>query len=78
MRFLLDRCAGRRLAEWLGNNGHDVVEAQTLGPDPGFTPLASAIAAYDMPWENEASISLSLGVSSKPATKAVEPSGRIR
>ena len=35
MRFLVDRCAGRRLAEWLGNNGHDVVEAQTLGPDPG-------------------------------------------
>ena len=28
----------------------------------GFTPLASAIAAYDMPRENEASISLSLGV----------------
>ena len=49
MRFLVDRCAGRRLAEWLGNNGHEVVEAQTLGPDPGFTPLASAIAAYDMP-----------------------------
>jgi predicted nuclease of predicted toxin-antitoxin system len=27
------------LAEWLGNNGHDVVEAQTLGPDPGDRAL---------------------------------------
>ena len=39
MRFLVDRCAGRRLAEWLGNNGHEVVEAQTLGPDPGDRAL---------------------------------------
>ncbi len=35
MRFLVDRCAGPWLADWLGNNGHDVAEAQTLGPDPG-------------------------------------------
>ena len=39
MRFLIDRCAGRRLAEWLRNCGHDVVEAQTLGPDPGDKAL---------------------------------------
>ena len=39
MRFLVDRCAGHRLAEWLGNKGHDVVEAQTLGPDPGDRAL---------------------------------------
>ena len=35
MRFLVDRCAGARLAEWLRINGHDVVEARELGPDPG-------------------------------------------
>ena len=35
MRFLVDRCAGRRLAEWLRNDGHDVTEARTLGSDPG-------------------------------------------
>ena len=35
MRFLIDRCAGRRLADWLRSNGHDVVEARELGPDPG-------------------------------------------
>ena len=39
MRFLTDRCAGHRLAEWLRNSGHDVVEAQTLGPDPGDRAL---------------------------------------
>jgi len=35
MRFLIDRCAGRRLAEWLGAQGHDVSEARQTGPDPG-------------------------------------------
>jgi predicted nuclease of predicted toxin-antitoxin system len=35
MRFLIDRCAGRKLAEWLKKCGHDVVEVWSLGPDPG-------------------------------------------
>ncbi|MGO9288862.1 MAG: DUF5615 family PIN-like protein [Polyangia bacterium] len=35
MKFLVDRCAGHRLAEWLRTEGHDVVEASGLGPDPG-------------------------------------------
>lgn len=35
MKFLLDRCAGHRLAEWLRSQGHDVVESKDLGPDPG-------------------------------------------
>lgn len=39
MRFLIDRCAGRQLAEWLRSSGHDVVEAQALGPDPGDRAL---------------------------------------
>lgn len=39
MRFLIDRCAGRRLAEWLQREGHDVLEARELGPDPGDQAL---------------------------------------
>ena len=39
MRFLVDRCAGRRLAEWLSDRGHDVLEARSLGPDPGDRAL---------------------------------------
>lgn len=39
MRFLVDRCAGHRLAEWLRNTGHDVLEALTVGPDPGDRAL---------------------------------------
>lgn len=35
----MDRCAGRRLAEWLRAAGHDVVEAPSLGPDPGDRAL---------------------------------------
>jgi len=35
MKFLVDRCAGKRLADWLRSEGHDVLEAHTLGPDPG-------------------------------------------
>ncbi len=39
MRFLVDRCAGIRLAEWLRTDGHDVVESRTLGQDPGDKTL---------------------------------------
>ncbi len=39
MKFLIDRCAGRRLADWLRANGHDVVETRDLGPDPGDAAL---------------------------------------
>jgi len=39
VRFLIDRCAGRRLAESLAGEGHDVLEARTLGPDPGDADL---------------------------------------
>ena len=35
MKFLIDRCAGRLLAEWLRKDGHDVVESRERGPDPG-------------------------------------------
>ena len=35
MKFLIDRCAGHLLAEWLQSRGHDVVEIRDLGPDPG-------------------------------------------
>lgn len=39
MRFLIDRCAGRRLAEWLRGEGHDVAESRERGPDPGDRTL---------------------------------------
>lgn len=45
MKFLIDRCAGRRLAEWLRTQGHDVVESQDQGPDPGDRTLLSWAAA---------------------------------
>lgn len=39
MKFLLDRCAGRRLADWLRGQGYDVVESRERGPDPGDLTL---------------------------------------
>ena len=39
MKFLVDRCAGHLLAEWLRERGHDVVESRDLGPDPGDEQL---------------------------------------
>ena len=39
MKFLVDRCAGHRLAEWLRQAGHDVVEARERHPDPGDQAL---------------------------------------
>lgn len=35
MKFLVDRCAGRRLADWLSTGGHDSIYVGSLGPDPG-------------------------------------------
>ena len=35
MKFLVDRCAGRRLAAWLRDQGHDAVESRDREPDPG-------------------------------------------
>jgi predicted nuclease of predicted toxin-antitoxin system len=45
MRFLLDRCVGRRVAEYLRAGGHDVVESRTLGSDPGDRALLAAATA---------------------------------
>jgi predicted nuclease of predicted toxin-antitoxin system len=39
VRFLVDRCAGRRLADWLREQGHDVLESRNLRPDPGDRAL---------------------------------------
>ena len=39
MRFLVDRCAGRRLADWLRGQGHEVLEVGALGRDPGDAAL---------------------------------------
>lgn len=47
MKFLTDRCVGRRLAEWLRTAGHDVVEARHLGPDPGDRALQERAAAEE-------------------------------
>ncbi|MXW79396.1 MAG: hypothetical protein F4Z57_10530 [Gemmatimonadetes bacterium] len=45
MRFLIDRCAGHLLAEWLRRQGHDVVESRELGPDPGDRALLEVAAS---------------------------------
>lgn len=34
MKFLVDRCAGHRMAVWPHAQGHDVFEAASLSPDP--------------------------------------------
>jgi predicted nuclease of predicted toxin-antitoxin system len=45
VRFLIDTCAGRRLAEWLRAEGHDVVRVTDAGPDPGDAAvLARSVA----------------------------------
>lgn len=39
MKFLIDRCAGVRLARWLRDRGHDVAESRERGADPGDAEL---------------------------------------
>jgi len=47
MKFLVDRCAGHRLAEWLRQAGHDVVEARERHPDPGDQALLAWAVSED-------------------------------
>ena len=44
MKFLVDHCAGRRLAEWLRAKGHDVFDAGEES-DPGDRTLLERAAA---------------------------------
>lgn len=39
MRFLIDRCAGARLAKALRDGGHDVLDAGDAARDPGDAEL---------------------------------------
>lgn len=39
MRFLVDRCVGTKLCDWLRSLGHDVLDCRELGPDPGDRAL---------------------------------------
>ena len=45
MKFLVDCCAGRRLAEWLRSKGYDVLDAGQLEHDPGDAALLRQAAA---------------------------------
>ena len=45
MRFLVDACAGQRLANWLVDQGHDVLFADQLGADPGDRALLELAVA---------------------------------
>ncbi|MFI5381256.1 MAG: DUF5615 family PIN-like protein [Tepidisphaerales bacterium] len=45
MKFLVDRCAGTRLAAGLREHGHDVFEARSISPDPGDAVLLEVAAA---------------------------------
>ena len=47
MRFLVDACAGRRLAQWLRESNHDVMDADSLGVDPGDIALLELAASTD-------------------------------
>lgn len=47
MKFLVDRCAGHRVAEWLRQVGHDVVEARERYPDPGDQALLEWAVSED-------------------------------
>jgi predicted nuclease of predicted toxin-antitoxin system len=44
LKFLIDRCAGQRLASWLEANGHDVRADWTQEPDPRDAALLQMAA----------------------------------
>ena len=45
MKFLVDACAGKRLADWLADQGHDVLFVDELGADPGDRALLELAVA---------------------------------
>ena len=47
MKFLIDRCAGRRLAQFLRSENHDVEESRDRGPDPGDRIILQWAAAEE-------------------------------
>jgi predicted nuclease of predicted toxin-antitoxin system len=47
VRFLIDRCAGTRLARWLADSGHDVVDASAWGSDPGDAAILQQALTED-------------------------------
>ena len=47
MRFLVDRCAGARLARWLVEGGHDVADASQWKVDPGDAAILQRALSED-------------------------------
>ena len=47
MRFLVDRCAGVTLAQWLRNQGHDVDDVSGWPEDPGDAVILQKAADDD-------------------------------
>ena len=47
MRFLVDRCAGAKLARWLRDGGHEVLDAGESSSDPGDAELLAIAVAED-------------------------------
>jgi predicted nuclease of predicted toxin-antitoxin system len=47
VRFLVDRCAGAKLARWLRAAGHDVADSGEWSVDPGDAELLRRAAAED-------------------------------
>jgi predicted nuclease of predicted toxin-antitoxin system len=47
VKFLVDRCAGRRVADWLREQGHDVVESRERGSDPCDQVILSWASSED-------------------------------
>ncbi len=45
MKFLIDRCAGSTLADWLRAEGHDVIKSKDWGEDPGDMEILRRAAA---------------------------------
>jgi predicted nuclease of predicted toxin-antitoxin system len=45
MKFLVDRCAGIKLAQWLRMQGHDALYAGEYDKDPGDQELLAQAAA---------------------------------
>lgn len=51
MKFLIDRCVGKLVADWLRAAGHDVLEARERGGDPGDRVQLEWATEVALPWK---------------------------
>lgn len=61
MKFLIDRCAGRLLADWLRNKGHDVVRLPNVPARDRQLIMQDLLTRYEADLQDAAIVTVTGG-----------------